>query len=151
MSQYCALTVVRDGEPRWRLRLNAQVTLVGRDAKLPGCLNDPKVSRRHAVFVLAPGGGLIVHDLGSRNGLYLNGARIPSGGQVRVANGDRILAGNTELRVEAAGAPGSASAPPPTDAPPQELCLDDVLTAPAPPRPTKRRRGSLRWRRSRRP
>jgi len=166
---FCALTVVRDGQPRWRLRLNAQVTLVGRDPKLPGCLNDPKVSRRHAVFVVAPDGSLVMHDLGSRNGVYLNGRRVPTGAQVAIARGDEILAGNTLLLVDGErGGKGASERPPikrspqpvggepeqftcegegASERPPErqateagELCLDEVLAAAKAPKAPKPRR-----------
>lgn len=48
---------------------------VGRD---PGCtfvLDDAEVSRRHAAIV-AHGAGWAVQDLGSRNGTFVNGARV---------------------------------------------------------------------------
>ena len=149
---FCALTVVRDGQPRWRLRLNAQVTVVGRDPKLPGCLNDPKVSRRHAVFVVSPDGSLVMHDLGSRNGVYLNGRRVPAGAQVAVARGDEIQAGNTLLLVDGERRGEVASERQAAEA--GELCLDEVLAAAkapkAPPKPSRRRISTSRrgWRRS---
>lgn len=151
---FCALTVVRDGQPRWRLRLNAQVTLVGRDPKLPGCLNDPKVSRRHAVFVVSPDGSLVMHDLGSRNGVYLNGRRVPTGAQVAVARGDEIQAGNTLLLVDGVRSGKDAAEPPERQATEAgELCLDEVLAAaraPKAPKPRRRRISTSRrgWRRS---
>ncbi|MEZ6187637.1 MAG: FHA domain-containing protein [Planctomycetota bacterium] len=134
----CALRIERDGTPRWRLRLNAQVTVVGRDPKLAGCLNDPGVSRRHAVFVVAPGGAVVVHDLGSRNGIYLNERRIPPGAQVRLASGDALRLGSTVLRVESLAARR-------TSAPQRELVLDEVQSAP-PRAPRRGRRRRLRAR-----
>lgn len=59
---------------------------------------DPQASRRHALFTPAPG-GVQVQDLGSTNGTFVNGQRIPQG----VAGpGDTIRIGSSELRVESA-------------------------------------------------
>ena len=59
-------------------------------------LNDPDVSRRHAV-VRRVDEGLAIEDLGSMNGTYVNDRRIE--GIVEVAEGDRIRFGNTVWRV----------------------------------------------------
>lgn len=70
--------------------------LVGR---APDCdleLADTFVSAHHARFSVTPE-GLVVHDLGSTNGTYVNGERIE--GAVLLAPGDRVLIGDCELRV----------------------------------------------------
>jgi pSer/pThr/pTyr-binding forkhead associated (FHA) protein len=61
-------------------------------------LNDPDVSRRHAV-VRKVDDGLAVEDLGSTNGTFVNDRRIT--GIAEVGAGDRIRFGNTVWRVEA--------------------------------------------------
>ena len=75
---------------------------VGRNASCQLALDDPLVSRRHALFEVR-GGAVVVEDLGSRNGVIVNGERI-----VRphlLAAGDRVLIGSQELTliVEARG------------------------------------------------
>jgi predicted component of type VI protein secretion system len=75
-------------------------------------VDDPQVSRRHA-RVDPAGGDLVVEDLGSLNGTWVNGARID--GPVRLAAGDRVRIGDSTFEVEsvpAAGAPAGAEAPP---------------------------------------
>jgi FHA domain-containing protein len=72
---------------------------------------DPGVSRRHA-RVLTHNGGVIVEDLGSSNGTYVNGERIS--GAVEVAAGDEVQLGDTILGVRAATAPAQ---PPPASRP----------------------------------
>jgi predicted component of type VI protein secretion system len=77
---------------------------IGRD----GCdveLNDPDVSRRHAV-VRQIDDGLAIEDLDSTNGTFVNEQR--SAGIVRIAAGDRIRFGNTVWRVAAADGPSAA-------------------------------------------
>ena len=62
---------------------------------------DPGVSRSHA-RVLPKNGGVIVQDLGSSNGTYVNGERIS--GPVELGTGDELQLGATILGVEGAGA-----------------------------------------------
>jgi hypothetical protein len=69
------------------------------------------VSRKHAIFEVGPS-IVIVDDLGSRNGVIVNGHRID--GKVQLNVGDRILIGSQELTLLAAreGAFGSAGGGP---------------------------------------
>lgn len=67
-------------------------------------LDDPGVSRRHA-RVLPDDGGVIVEDLGSSNGTYVNGQRIT--GPVELGAGDEVQMGDTRLGVQG-GAPPTA-------------------------------------------
>jgi FHA domain len=60
-------------------------------------IEDPGVSRRHA-RVLPDNGALVVEDLGSSNGTYVNGRRIS--GPVEVADGDEVQLGDTVIGVE---------------------------------------------------
>jgi hypothetical protein len=78
------------------LKLDASEFVVGRTAGCHLVLGDALVSRRHAVFRVTRD-GVEVRDLGSRNGVLVNGARIdgPSllkdGDQVRVGAQDLLL------------------------------------------------------------
>ncbi len=69
---------------------------IGRSATCQLSLDDPLVSRKHAILTLA-NGEISVQDLGSRNGVLLNGQRIE--GTARVLPGDKILIGSQELTV----------------------------------------------------
>ena len=60
-------------------------------------IEDPGVSRRHA-RVLPDNGALVVEDLGSSNGTYVNGRRIS--GPVEVADGDEVQLGDSVIGVE---------------------------------------------------
>jgi hypothetical protein len=71
-------------------------------------LDDPGVSRRHA-RVLPENGGVIVEDLGSSNGTYVNGRRIT--GPVELGAGDEVQLGATVLGVEG-GTAATALMPP---------------------------------------
>ena len=73
-------------------------TVLGRDsaAGLPLALDD-EASRRHAQVSPAPG-GLLVEDLGSVNGTYVDGRRID--GPTLVTAGGRLQIGTTMLEVD---------------------------------------------------
>lgn len=63
--------------------------------------DDTYVSGRHAVVSVADGiagGDVVVDDLGSKNGTYLNGARITQ--RRTVQTGDRIQTGNLVLEAQ---------------------------------------------------
>jgi hypothetical protein len=68
--------------------------VVGRSAGCQLSLDDPLVSRRHALLVVADD-GVTIEDLQSRNGVIVNGERIAE--RRRLAPGDRILIGSQEL------------------------------------------------------
>jgi len=83
------------------LELNEGTFAVGRNASCQLSLDDPLVSRRHALFEVAQG-NVTVEDLSSRNGVIVNGHRIDAKVQLNV--GDRILIGSQELTLLAARA-----------------------------------------------
>lgn len=70
--------------------------LIGRSAECQLALDDPLVSRKHAAIRVRKD-GVTVEDLGSRNGVLVNGARIE--GATTVTDEDRISIGGQELRV----------------------------------------------------
>jgi FHA domain len=70
---------------------------------------DPGISRRHA-RVLPQNGGVIVEDLGSSNGTYVNGERIS--GPVEIGTGDEVQLGDTVLGVQGTGTADTALMPP---------------------------------------
>jgi len=70
--------------------------LIGRSAECQLALDDPLVSRKHAAFRVRKD-GVTVEDLGSRNGVLVNGARIE--GPTNVGDNDRVSIGGQELRV----------------------------------------------------
>ncbi|HVH44332.1 MAG TPA: FHA domain-containing protein [Labilithrix sp.] len=81
------------------LELNEGTFAVGRNASCQLSLDDPLVSRRHAIFEVGPG-GVTVEDLNSRNGVIVNGNRIDR--KTPISVGDRILIGSQELTLLAA-------------------------------------------------
>jgi uncharacterized membrane protein YdfJ with MMPL/SSD domain/pSer/pThr/pTyr-binding forkhead associated (FHA) protein len=74
--------------------------VIGREAKGPGALSgDSELSRRHA-RVSETAGRLVIEDLGSTNGTFVNGRRIEA--PTDLSPRDTIELGATTLRVEAA-------------------------------------------------
>jgi hypothetical protein len=67
---------------------------VGRNASCQLSLDDPLVSRRHAILTVTKD-GVTVEDLKSRNGVLVNGRRIERATVVRA--GDKILIGSQEM------------------------------------------------------
>lgn len=84
------------------LELNEGTFAVGRNASCQLSLDDPLVSRRHALFEVNAS-GVTVEDLNSRNGVIVNGHRIDT--KVSINVGDRILIGSQELTLLAARDP----------------------------------------------
>jgi hypothetical protein len=106
---------------RYRLRFLLQEidlpqgeTLIGRSASCHVTIEDPLVSRQHARIVIE-GNRVTAEDLGSRNGLLVNGR--PARGRVDLQDGDRVRIGTQELvfcAVRAASRPGTTSGTRPT-------------------------------------
>lgn len=74
--------------------------IVGRDSTCEIRLDDPSVSRRHALLTVR-GVTVNVEDLQSTNGILINGRR-PTG-RVLLASGDRIQLGSVDTLLEAVG------------------------------------------------
>jgi predicted component of type VI protein secretion system len=84
---------------------------VGRSATCQLSLDDPLVSRRHAVFHVSES-HVTIEDLGSRNGVIVNGARVE--GTTDLAVGDRVLIGSQELTLLATREGGPSTRSPAT-------------------------------------
>jgi pSer/pThr/pTyr-binding forkhead associated (FHA) protein len=85
---------IEDGESVVHIRLEAAVTRVGRGMTATVHLDDPTVSRRHALFVQRDGDVVLCDDR-STNGTWLNGERIR---EATLAHGDVIQLGAVRLR-----------------------------------------------------
>jgi hypothetical protein len=94
---------------------------------------DPGVSRRHARMI-PQNGSVILEDLGSSNGTYVNGERIT--GPVELATGDEVQLGDTVLGIQGAGTAATAVMPP--GAPATEHHPGPQRPGPAQPPPSGR-------------
>ncbi|MCB9844606.1 MAG: Flp pilus assembly complex ATPase component TadA [Phycisphaeraceae bacterium] len=119
-----------------------QVT-IGRHPDNTICLHDEKVSRFHCVIEPMPNDSFLARDLDSRNGIRINGVKVPQG---LIRAGDVLRVGRSEFLVEAPGAPapGDHATPvagepewsrefrrilkelPPTDAPLEDISIIDA-------------------------
>jgi len=82
--------------------LREGVTL-GRDATAQLRLDDPSISRRHAELKLV-GRRLMLRDLGSTNGTFVDGARLPDGEPQQVSPASQIRLGSLALTLRQIGA-----------------------------------------------
>ncbi|HEY3357365.1 MAG TPA: DUF4388 domain-containing protein [Polyangia bacterium] len=76
------------------LRMDREI-IVGRSSDLDMVLVEDMVSRKHAKIATA-GGQVVIQDLGSTNGTFVNGEKIK---KVRLKEGDRILIGTSILKL----------------------------------------------------
>ncbi len=72
------------------------VVVLGRSAEADVLLDDPYASDFHMRLV-AQENGMILHDLGSTNGTYVNGRRV--GAPTTLRRGDNIQVGKTVMEV----------------------------------------------------
>ncbi|HQP38345.1 MAG TPA: FHA domain-containing protein [Polyangiaceae bacterium] len=97
---------------RWRLLWRSSTfelpasgsVVVGRSPSCDIVIHQSSVSRTHCRISLSAE-GLVVQDLRSSNGLYVNGDR--ETGRRRLASGDRLLLGSEELVVSSSGPVGA--------------------------------------------
>ena len=74
---------------------------VGRSQDNALCLNDASVSSFHAAFTLGANNTLLLADLGSSNGTFVNGVRLGVGDKTSVREGDMLRFGDVELKLSA--------------------------------------------------
>ena len=72
-------------------------TVLGRSAEADVLLDDPYASEFH-MRLLAQENGLVLHDLGSTNGTYVNGRRVTAPTTLR--RGDSVQVGKTVMEVK---------------------------------------------------
>ena len=87
--------LIMTGGSRPRELVLVDTLIVGRD---PACdiseQNDPLMSRRHAAFS-ADAKNAIVRDLGSRNGILVNGTKVP---EAQLRHGDVVQIGHLQVK-----------------------------------------------------
>jgi hypothetical protein len=80
-----------------RYVLDAARSTVGRSRDADCVLRDPNVSRHHAELRRSPSGDWTIADLGSTNGIKVNGRRV---GSTRLKSGDKVTLGTTTFQVD---------------------------------------------------
>ena len=81
---------------------------IGRGPENDVRIDDPSVSKRHAMIFKTPK-GCSIEDLRSHNGTWIDGSMIPCGKKVEIKNGLPILIGNVLVSVGKAVPPALAS------------------------------------------
>ena len=71
--------------------------IVGRCPTAEITLDDASISRRHCQFLIDPYGALIVRDLGSTNGVYVDGRRVE---KATLSLGAEVRLGVLTMRVD---------------------------------------------------
>ena len=150
------LRVVAGKAAGTEIRVDGEL-LIGRQAEGEGKLGrDPEISRRHAL-IRNDRGALVIEDLGSTNGTFVNDRRIEA--PCALFPGDRVELGDTVLEVAVLpveGPPpgGTVFAPIPSSTPPAQPAAEAEVPLPplaederpAPPeeeQPTGERRAKL--------
>ena len=123
------MLVVNDGK-RERELLLVERLVVGRDPMCDLSHDDALLSRRHAEFA-TEGEDVLVRDLGSRNGLFVNGTRAA---ERSLKPGDIVQIGPLRVRYLATDAAVSALAPDDLDLGVTKV-IPGLPPAPAPPPP----------------
>jgi|SRR5262245_43092800 len=104
------------------LILDKPVLLIGRHGECDIQLNSRKVSRRHCCIAQV-NDYLVVRDLGSTNGIRINGERVLEG---RLRGGDELTVGNFRYQVYLEARSSSGHPPIPKSARPDELRLEEA-------------------------
>src|SRR5262249_51951797 len=106
------LITASDGSEReFEFELPASAITIGKAEDNQLRITDGAISRKHAA-IEPSGGGLLIKDLGSLNGIFVNGQRVGDQGHI-LRDGDRIEVGRTKMIFHSAPLP-----PPPAAAPP---------------------------------
>jgi predicted component of type VI protein secretion system len=93
--------------------LDKPILLLGRHPECDIQIDSRKISRRHCCIAQVSD-YLFVRDLGSTNGIRINGLRINEG---RLAAGDELTIGNYRYKVAWDAVPGAAAPPQPVSSP----------------------------------
>jgi pSer/pThr/pTyr-binding forkhead associated (FHA) protein len=97
--------------------------LIGRHQECDAPVSHSRISRRHCC-VAQIAGGLVIRDLGSRNGVRINGERIE---EAALEDGDEIAIGPIVYRLDWPRTSSEARSPAPPAAQPPEILPGDLV------------------------
>jgi pSer/pThr/pTyr-binding forkhead associated (FHA) protein len=118
------LQIVRGRSATTTLRLADGVTSLGRHDDCIIRIKSSQVSRKHCELHEADG-RLMVRDLGSSNGTFVNGKRVL--GQQALKVGDELTVGSVTLRVATLGQPVAAAHPQPQSVKPGDTAVVEAV------------------------
>ncbi len=122
------LVILTQGMTGRAHELNVDRTTIGRVEDNTFQIADPSVSSHHCE-VLLRGGEVLIRDLNSTNGTFINDAQIT---ESVLKPGQKLRLGQIELRLEAEATAPAAAAPPPS-APPAAPAASAPPAVPATP------------------
>jgi len=105
-----SLSITHNQKPVEEFILRHEIVTIGRGGENDIQLPDTTVSHWHARFVVSPD-ALIIEDMGSTNGTYVNGQRIK---RQQLKNGDQVMIGQHKLSFDNLGLTGDADEQEPT-------------------------------------
>jgi pSer/pThr/pTyr-binding forkhead associated (FHA) protein len=89
-----ACLIITHGEPKGScFKLEKLPLTAGREPTRDIQILDPKVSRRHFT-IRKDGDAFVISELDAKNGVYVNSKKVA---ETKLADGDRIVVGETEL------------------------------------------------------
>ena len=131
-----ALRIVGGTGAGSRIPLGADFVVGRAEAGMGNLAGDHEISRHHARFRRTAQGQVLVEDLGSTNGTYVDGTRIT--GPHVLSHGDQIVLGKTVLEFDSGERPTAAGLTRPRDvvaASPPPTPTSPTLARPPPPPP----------------
>lgn len=96
--QEACLIIIRGTPQGHRFFLTQDEMILGRDPSADITIMDQSISRKHAKVTKAPGGKILVTDLGSANGSLINDKKLPPNDPRPLAKEDMIKLGNTVMK-----------------------------------------------------
>jgi hypothetical protein len=105
-----SLYIQTPGGKEFIFDLSKPEVAIGRELKNDLILDDPRVSRTHALARLIED-GVVLRDLESGNGTFVNGFRIPPNVDFRLAENDQIKMGSCSLTFQKGPLPPNDTAP----------------------------------------
>ncbi len=109
MSTSLTLNVIRGGEVVTSQVVEGELVKIGRMASAHLRIDDPKVSRIHAMLEVGADGRVSLIDMGSAQGTLVDGKPIS---KVALSSGDRFVLGDTTVEVIFGAAPSAAEPAP---------------------------------------
>ncbi|UMR30306.1 FHA domain-containing protein [Massilia sp. MB5] len=102
MGPYFVELLARNGDVLHRHRVDSLPIRIGRGYDNDFILDDAHTAARHAIVEAAPGGGLLLRDLGSQNGVIHQGRRH---NELALDGNTVVRLGHTRLRIRSAAYP----------------------------------------------
>jgi S1-C subfamily serine protease len=103
------LTIASGPDRGKRVHAAGRHFMIGRDGRCDLVVHDKKVSRQHALLKVQDDGRVILRDLGSANGTFVNGQRIEA--PLLLQGGERVRVGDTMLALSLIESPDGLAGP----------------------------------------